>query len=156
GRSVCSTWELGSIPMRCSVTWRACCGGTDPMNDWLPRLVARMPAGAHAKLLVGFFAIVFLLIAVGVVRLPVLHQSNRRTSELVALQQKIAAYRQLQQDATAQLYSVASALLVPDEQELDATLRQLYQFGYDYDRVQFVAKGEAELLDEIRKDHEQF
>jgi signal transduction histidine kinase len=126
------------------------------MKDWLPRLVARVPAGVHAKLLLGFLAIVFLLIAVGVVGLQVLRQSNRRTSELVALQRKIGAYRQLQQDATAQLYSAASALLVPDEQKLDATLRQLSQFGYDYDRIQFVAKDEAELLDEIRDNHDQF
>src|SRR5215831_12884888 len=126
------------------------------MKDWLPRLVARVPAGVHAKLLLAFLAIVFLLIAVGVVGLQVLRQSNRRTSELVALQRKIAAYSQLQQDATAQLYSAASALLVPDEQKLDATLRQLSQFGYDYDRIQFVAKDEAELLDEIRNNHDQF
>ena len=57
------------------------------------------------------------------------------------LQRKIAAYRQLQHDTTGQLYSVASALLVPDDRTLDATLRQLNQFGYDLDRLQFVAQG---------------
>ena len=101
------------------------------MKDWLPRLVARVPARVHAKLLVAFLAMVLLLIAVGAVGLQLLSGSNRRANELVALQRKIVAYRQLQHDTTAQLYSVASALVVPDEQTLDATLRQLDQFGYD-------------------------
>ena len=126
------------------------------MKDWLPRLVARVPATVHAKLLAAFLAIALLLIAVGAVGLQVLSRSNRRANELVALQRKITAYRQLQHDTTAQLYSVASALVVPDEQTLDATLRQLDQFGYDYDRLQFVAKEEAELLDQLRKNYDQF
>ena len=126
------------------------------MKNWLPRLVARVPATVHAKLLAAFLAIVLLLIAVGAVGLQVLSRSNRRANELVALQRKITAYRQLQHDTTAQLYSVASALVVFDEQTLDATLRQLDQFGYDYDRLQFVAKEEAEQLDQVRKNYNQF
>jgi len=126
------------------------------VKDWLPRLVARVPARVHAKLLAAFLAIVFLLIVVGAVGLKVLSQSNRRTDDLVKLQRKVAAYRQLQYDTIAQLHSVASALLVPDEQTLDATLRQLDQFGYDYDRLQFVAKDEARLLNEVQQDYEQF
>ena len=126
------------------------------ITNWLPRLVARVPAKVHAKLLVGFLAIVILLIAVGAVGLQVLSHSNRRATELVELQRKIAAYRQLQHDTTAQLYSVASALLVHDERTLDATLRQLNQFGYDLDRLQFVAKDEVELLGQVRKDYDQF
>ena len=126
------------------------------ITNWLPRFVARVPAKVHAKLLVGFLAIVILLIAVGAVGLQVLSESNRRASELVGLQRKIAAYRQLQHDTTAQLYRVASALLVHDERTLDATLRQLNQFGYDLDRLQFVAKDEVELLGQVRKDYEQF
>jgi signal transduction histidine kinase/HAMP domain-containing protein len=124
--------------------------------DWLPRLVARVPAKVHAKLLVAFLAIVVLLIAVGAIGLLLLSYSNRRAMDLVELQRKIAAYRQLQHDTTAQLYSVASALLVHDERTLEATLRQLNQFGYDLDRLQFVAKDEVELLGQVRKDYERF
>ncbi|MDP2604129.1 MAG: ATP-binding protein [Deltaproteobacteria bacterium] len=122
----------------------------------LPRLVARVPAKVHAKLLVGFLAIVILLIAVGAVGLQALSDTNRRAKDLVELQRKIAAYRQLQHDTTAQLYSVASALLAPDERTLDATLRQLNQFGYDVDRLHFVAEDEVELLGQVRKDYDQF
>ena len=93
------------------------------MMDWLPRLVARVPATVHAKLLGAFLAIVVLLIAVGAVGLQVLSGVNRRAEDLVRLQRKIAAYRQLQHDTTSQLYGVASALLVPDERTLEATLR---------------------------------
>jgi len=126
------------------------------MRQWLPRLVARIPAGVHVKLLAAFLIIVILLIAVGAVGLQVLSGVNRRAEHLVALQRKIAAYRQLQHDTTAQLYSVASALLVPEERTLDATLRQLNQFGYDLDRLQFVARDEVELLGRVRADYEQF
>jgi signal transduction histidine kinase/HAMP domain-containing protein len=125
-------------------------------TDLLPRLAARIPARVHTKLLVAFLAIVILLIALGAVGLQVLSHSNRRAEDLVKLQRKIAAYRQLQHDTTAQLYSVASALLVHDERTLDATLRQLNQFGYDLDRLQFVAKDEVELLGQVRKDYDQF
>jgi hypothetical protein len=48
-----------------------------------------------------------------------------RSEDLVKLQRKIAAYRQLQHDTTAQLYNVAGALLVPEERSLDAILRQV-------------------------------
>ncbi len=126
------------------------------MMDWLPRLVARVPATVHTKLLAAFLAIVILLIAVGTVGLQVLSSVNRHAQDLVKLQRKIAAYRQLQHDTTAQLYSGASALLVPAEGTLEATLRQLNQFGYDLDRLQFVAKDEVELLGRIRTDYDQF
>ena len=122
----------------------------------LPRIVARVPAKVHAKLLVAFLAITVLLIALGAVGLQALSDTNRRAKDLVELQRKIAAYRQLQHDTTAQLYSVASALLVHDDRTLDATLRQLNQFGYDLDRLQFVAKDEVELLGQVRKDYDQF
>ncbi len=126
------------------------------MTEWLPRLVARVPATVHTKLLAAFLAIVVLLIAVGAVGLQVLSGVDRRAADMVKLQRKIAAYRQLQHDATSQLYSVASTLLVPEERTLEATLRQLNQFGYDLDRLEFVAKDEAELLARVREDHDRF
>jgi signal transduction histidine kinase len=122
----------------------------------LPRFVARIPVKIHAKLLVAFLAIVVLLIAVGAVGLQALNDTNQRAKDLVELQRKIAAYRQLQHNTTAQLYSVASALLVHDERTLDATLRQLNQFGYDLDRLQFVAQDEVELLGQVRRDYDRF
>ena len=126
------------------------------MRGWLVRLVARVPVTVHTKLLTAFLAIVVLLITVGGVGLQTLSAVNQRAEDVVQLQRKIAAYRQLQHDTTGQLYSVATALQVPEEQTLDATLRQLNQFGYDLDRLQFVAKDEVELLTRVRQDYEQF
>jgi signal transduction histidine kinase/cell division protein FtsB len=130
------------------------------MRERLIRLVARVPAPVQAKLLAAFLAIVVLLIAVGAVGLHVLSEVNQRGEELVTLHRKIAAYRQLQHDTTAQLYSVASALAVPledlDQRILEAALRQLNQFGYDLDRLQFVAKDEAELLGRIQEEYDRF
>jgi signal transduction histidine kinase len=122
----------------------------------LPRLVAKLPAAVHTKLLVAFLIIVGLLIALGTVGLEVVGEVNRRAEDLVKLQRKIAAYRQLQHDTTGQLYSVAAALLVPEDRSLDAILRQLNQFGYDLDRLQFVARDEVELLGRVRADYEEF
>src|SRR5881628_1242640 len=122
----------------------------------LPRLVARIPAAVHTKLLVAFLIVVGLFIALGAVGLGVLGEVNRRSEDLVKLQRKIAAYRQLQHDTTTQLYSVASALLVPEGRSLDAILRQLNQFGYDLDRLQFVARDEVELLGRVRADYDEF
>ena len=126
------------------------------MRRWVIDLVGGIPARVHTKLLSAFLVIVALLIVVGAAGLEVLSGVNRQAEELVKLQRKIAAYRQLQHDTTSQLYSVASALNVPEERTLEATLRQLNQFGYDLDRLQFIAKDEVELLGQVREDYEKF
>jgi len=126
------------------------------MKRLLVALVARVPARVQTKLLVALLVMVALLIIVGAVGLRSLSSVNQQTEELITLQRKIAAYRRLQLESTNQLYSVASALLVPEERTLDATLRQLNQFDYDLDWLQFVAKEEAELIGQIRQDYERF
>ena len=127
-----------------------------PLLDWFADAVARTPLSIQTKLLVAFLAITALLVAVGGVGLAELGTVNQRAEDLISLQRKIAAYRQIQQDTTRQLYSVASALLVPDERTLEATLRQLNQFGYDLDRLQFVAPDEVEIFGRVRADYEAF
>jgi len=124
--------------------------------DWLPDWVARLRASIHTKLLGAFLMIVAMLLASGIVGLRALSEVNRRTEDMVQLQRKIAAYRQLNHDTVAQLYSVASSLLKPEERTLEATLRQLNQFGYDLDRLQFVAQDEKEIYARLRQDYEGF
>ncbi len=119
-------------------------------------LVSRVPARVQTKLLVAFLLMVALLILLGAVGLRVLSGMNERTEELIELQRKIAAYRQVQHDTTRQLYGVATALLSADQRELDGILRQLSQFGYDLDRLQHVAEDEVELLAEVRQDYDRF
>jgi signal transduction histidine kinase len=119
-------------------------------------LVSWVPARVQFKLLAAFLAIAMLLIMVGAVGLEVLSGVHQRAEELVKLQRKIEAYRQVQHDTTTQLYSVASVLVSADERTLSSTLRQLNQFGYDVDRLQFVAKDEVELLGRFRQDYDQF
>jgi signal transduction histidine kinase len=126
------------------------------MMSALVGLVSRVPAPVQVKLLAAFLAIVMLLIMVGAVGLHVLSGVNQRAEELIKLQRKIEAYRQVQHDTTTQLYSVASALLSSDDRMLSSTLRQLNQFGYDVDRLQFVAKDEVELLGRFRQDYDKF
>ncbi len=69
-------------------------------TQWLPRLVARVPAPVHAKLLVAFLAIVVLLITLGAVGLQVLSRVNRRAENLVRRQERIATYHQFQHDTS--------------------------------------------------------
>ena len=126
------------------------------MFGWLIRLVARAPASVYTKLLAAFLAIVVLLIMVGAVGLGVLSKVNHHAEELVTLHRKIAAYRQLQHDTTGQLYSVVSALLAPNTRTLETILRQLNQFGYDLDRLQFVTKDEVELFSRVQADYDRF
>src|SRR5262245_27057572 len=118
--------------------------------------VSRVPARVQIKLLAAFLTIAMLLIMMGAVGPQLLSSVNERAEELTKLQRKIEAYRQVQHDTTTQLYSVASALLASDERVLDISLRQLNQFGYDVDRLQFVAKDEVELLGQFRQDYDRF
>jgi signal transduction histidine kinase len=118
--------------------------------------VARSPARVQTKLLVAFLAMVALLVALGVVGLQVLAEADHRTEDLIRLQRKIAAYRQVQRDTTEQLYEVASAMLSPSDRALAAALRQSNEFSYDLERLQFVAKDEEELLNQVRQVHDRF
>ena len=126
------------------------------MKQWLLRLIARIPATVHTKLLAAFLAIGILMLFVGLVGLWTLNQANRRDAELLRLQRNIAVYRQLQNDATVQLYSATAALLEPEESALDAALRQLNQFAYDVERLQVAASDDVELLGRVQADYHQF
>lgn len=117
--------------------------------------VAQLPFGVQTKLLIAFLSIVGMLIVLGAVGLQVLSGVNAQTTELIKLQRKIAAYRQVQHDTTNQLYSVSTALLLQDERMLDAALRQVNQFGYDLDRMEFVAANEKQLLAQVRQEYNQ-
>src|SRR4029077_7758713 len=72
--------------------------GAAMIAPWLQRLVARVPAPVHAKLLMAFLAIVVLLITLGLVGLEVLSRLNRRAENLVERQERISAYRQFQRN----------------------------------------------------------
>ncbi|MEQ1956585.1 GAF domain-containing protein [Mesorhizobium yinganensis] len=118
-------------------------------------LVAGFPARVQTKLLIAFLSIVGLLIVLGAVGLQVLSGINDQTNELIKLQRRIAAYRQVQHDTTNQLYDISTALLLRDNRLLETALRQLNQFGYDLDRMEFVAASEVEILDKVRQEYDQ-
>jgi len=124
------------------------------MKDWLPRLVSKAPFTVHTKLIGAFFATATLLIFFGLVVMQVLSGMNRRSEDLSQLRRKVAAFRQLQHDTIAQLYNVTAALLSPQERELENALRQLNEYRYDLERLQFVTKDEVELFRKINAEHE--
>jgi signal transduction histidine kinase len=61
--------------------------------------VGRLPAKVHTKLLVAFVGTAVLVVAVGLLGLRVLGQSNARVESLGALQERAFAYGRLQSDA---------------------------------------------------------
>ena len=125
-------------------------------KDALARYVGRIPAPIRTKLLAAFLLIELLLVALGAIGLLAVGEVGRRAGDLVSLQHKIDAYRQMQHDTLRQLYAVSSALTAPDNATLSSALRQINQFGYDLDRVAFVAKDEVALLGRLREDHSHF
>ncbi len=124
------------------------------MKNWLPRIVSKAPCTVHTKLIGAFFAIAALLIIFGLVVIQVLNGMNRRSEDLSQLRRKVEAFRQLQHDTIAQLYGITSALLSPQERALESALRQLNEYRYDLERLQFVTKDEAELFGKINAEHE--
>ena len=126
------------------------------IDQFLTDAVARLPFRVQTKLLTGFLAIAALLIGVGAVGLQVLTGVNERTTDLIRLERKIGAYRQVQLDTMSQLYRVSAALLAADDRTLDSAMRQLNQFGYDLERLQFVAKDEVDLLARVKHEYDGF
>jgi class 3 adenylate cyclase/CHASE3 domain sensor protein len=125
------------------------------MKDWLSGLAARAPFLFLTKQNGTLIAIAVLLIIFVVVVVQILGGVNRRSEEIDSLRQKVAAFHQLQQDTTAQLYVLTSALLSPEKRRLESALRQLNQFRYDLDRIQFITKDESELFNKIQEAQEQ-
>jgi CHASE3 domain sensor protein len=74
------------------------------LRSLLVGLVSRIPVRVQTKLLAAFLTMVILLIVLGAVGLNVLSGVNQQTKELITLQRKIAAYRQVQHDTMSQLY----------------------------------------------------
>ena len=125
-------------------------------KEALVGFVGRIPAPIRTKLLAAFLLIELLLVALGAIGLLALREVEQRAGDLVSLQHKIDAYRQMQHDTLRQLYAVSSALAAPDNANLSSALRQINQFGYDLDRVSFVAKDEVVLLGRLREEYSRF
>jgi signal transduction histidine kinase len=142
---------LGQRPL--AATSRASGEGAS-VKDGL--LAFKLRASLRTKLLMAFLVIEALLVSVGVIGLLSLREADQRANQVVALQHKIEAYRQMQHDTLRQLYGVSAALALPNETTLAAALRQINQFGYDLDRVSFVAKDEVALLNQLREEYARF
>ncbi len=70
-----------------------------PADNPLVRAVGRVPAGVHAKLLVAFAGTSLLVVAVCLLGLRLLGQSNERVETLGTLQERAFAYGRLRSDA---------------------------------------------------------
>ena len=123
------------------------------MTDWLPQLVGRLPLMVRTKLLAAFFSIVAMFMVLGAVGLWVLHGADRRADELINLQRQIAAYQQLQSNTTDLLYTVTSAFLATNPGHWIPYSARVSQFGYDFDRAEFVGREREALIEPIKADY---
>src|SRR5258708_17758839 len=110
----------------------------------------------RTKLLMAFLVIEVLLVSVGVIGFLSLREADQQTNQVLALQHKIEAYRQVQHDTLPQLHRVSTALALPNETTLASALRQINQFGYGLDRISFVQKDQVALLHHARQDYARF
>src|ERR1700693_2761135 len=69
---------------------------TSRAGNPLVRAVARIPTTVQRKLLAAFAIVVFLLVAIGVLGIGVLSQSNNRVAILGLLPRRVASYAQLE------------------------------------------------------------
>ena len=70
----------------------------NPADNPVVRAIGRLPARVHTKLLVAFLATALLVVAVGLLGLRVLGQSNERVETIRGLHARALAYGQLQRD----------------------------------------------------------
>jgi signal transduction histidine kinase len=125
-------------------------------KDALVGYVGRIPAPVRTKLLAAFLLVELLLVALGATGLLALREVEQRAVDLASLQHNIDAFRQMQHDTLRQLYGVSASLAAPDNADLSSALRQINQFGYDLDRVAFVAKDEVALIGRLREEYSRF
>jgi signal transduction histidine kinase/CheY-like chemotaxis protein len=119
-------------------------------------LIARIPARVETKLLAAFLVIVALLILLGGVGLHALNDVDQHTQELIKSEQKIAAAREAQYDTVHQLYRIASALLVANQQTLDNALGRIVAFRDRLDRMPQGTMAGAAPFDQLRHTYDRF
>ena len=90
-----------------------------------------------------------LLIALGVIGLFVLGQSNTRAERLVDLQRRTAAYNDVRLQTTTQLYRLTRAFAAPEPPTIDEAVRQIALTGYYIDRLRFVDSEEVDLVGRV-------
>jgi signal transduction histidine kinase len=71
----------------------------NPADNPVVRAVGRVPAGVHAKLLVAFVGTALLVVAVAMLGLRLLGQSNERMATLGQFEERASAYGELRSDA---------------------------------------------------------
>jgi signal transduction histidine kinase len=88
--------EARASPDRATPVVKRSLGGSD--DNALIRGIGRLPAKVRSKLLIAFVGTAVLVVAVGLLGLRVLGQSNDRVGSLGALQKRAFAYGKLQSD----------------------------------------------------------
>ena len=136
----------------------------DPGDNPLVRGVGRLPAKVHTKLLIAFVGTAALVVAVGLLGLRVLGQSNERAARLGVLQERSLAYGKLESDTRAirlllnenpgpDFYAVNPAIVPLGRKKSDVAIDQAVQNALvrlrpqtNADRLGFVPPLEDRLV----------
>ena len=138
------------------------------IRDPLVRVVSRLPAAVHTKLLIAFVGPVVLLVVLVVLGLNVLGESNARVERLGTLQLRATAYNEIQTYATQLRVLLAlraggtgrstlsSATLVTIDTAISSTITS-FEPATDTANFGFVPPPDEQVaVDKIRQDFTQF
>ena len=113
--------------------------------------VARVPATVHTKLIVGFFTIALLLLALGVLSVLVLSRVNGQVETLTALNRQTDTARQMIYGVTAQSHFRAMALVTEEPSWNDKIAVAKTEFGSHLDEIDRHGFGTAAMANELRE-----
>ncbi|MGZ8527242.1 MAG: ATP-binding protein [Candidatus Limnocylindrales bacterium] len=108
--------------------------------------VARTKAGVHRKLLFGFLAGAFLLVAMAILSVVVIGRMNERVSDLDRLQEMTSRAQQMLYAVTAQSHYRAMALLTRDDKFNAQIADAKSTFGRLLDEMERADPTDSELL----------
>ena len=120
-----------------------------------PNLVARAKARISRKLTTALLGLTLMFLLLGGLGLGVLASLDARTERLVDLQRRVTAYQALERNTTEVQFVIADAINSNRKRDLDAAFRRLGQISYDFDRAQFLAAEDSDVLEKISEDYQE-
>src|SRR5207302_9910103 len=109
----------------------------------LVRVVARVRASVHVKLLAAFLLIPLLFIAMGVVRRRTVASASRQTRLLDQAHERVGWSRQIEHALAMQMHFTAMALLAQDDDTVGRILRENNRFNDTLARLETGARRGA-------------
>ena len=125
------------------------------LNRPAARFLARLPLRLEAKLIAAFLGLVALLLLLGAAGLALLGETDRRTEALIATQQRIAEYRDLEDHGHTLLIALSSALWMPGE-TVGKLAAEIASLEVSLGKLHPPPGAEASQVAELRQEYTRF